>query len=146
MLMLAKLALGLSATAAMAAGYILHEGVIRVAVDEHRVDGSHLHLWVPATFVSTGLHFVPNDKMRQTAQQVRPYLPLLREVSKELAKFPDAELVDVQGGQDHVRGAMVRGKLQIDAVSSDGDVVHISVPARVLRDVADELEAKAPGV
>jgi hypothetical protein len=41
---------------------------------------------------------------------------------------------------------MVDGKLRIDAVSGDGDVVHVSVPARVLRDVADELEEKAPGV
>jgi prephenate dehydrogenase len=41
---------------------------------------------------------------------------------------------------------MVEGKLQIDAVSADGDVVHVSVPARVLQDVADELEEKAPGV
>ena len=146
MLMLAKLALGLGATTAMAGAYVMHEGVIRVDVDEQRDGGSHMHCWVPATVVATGMHLLPPDKMRQTAAQVQPYLPLMREVAKELEKYPDAELVDVESGQDHVRVAMAAGKLRIDAVSEDGDVVHISVPAQVLRDVADELEAKAPGV
>jgi translation initiation factor IF-1 len=56
------------------------------------------------------------------------------------------ELVDVAGQDNHVRVAMVDGKLRIDTVSEDGDVVHVSVPARVLRDVADELEEMGPGV
>ncbi len=146
MLLLAKAALGFGATLAMAGVYVMHEGVIRVDVDEHREGGQHVHFWVPATVVATGLHFVPADKMRDSAAQVRPYLPVLREVSKELEKYPDAELVDVRDQQNHVRVAMVEGKLRIDAVSEDGDVVHVSVPAAVLRDVADELEAKAPGV
>ena len=146
MLMLAKVALGLGAAAAMAGVYVFHEGVIGVDVDEHRDGGSHVHFWVPATVVSTGMHFVPAEKLRAAAAQARPYLPVLREVSKELQNYPDAELVDVESGEDHVRVAMVSGKLRIDAVSEDGDVVHISLPARVLRDVADELESKAPGV
>jgi len=146
MLILAKVALGFGATMAAAGVYVFHEGVIRVDVDEHRPDGSHVHFWVPATVVATGLRFVPPEKMRDAAAQVRPYLPVLREVAKELQKYPDAELVEVAGAEDHVRIAMVSGKLRIDAVSEDGDVVHLSVPARVLSDVADELEAKAPGV
>ena len=146
MLILAKMALGLGATAAMAGAYVFHAGVIRVDVDEQRGDGSHVHFWVPATLVSTGIHFVPAEKMRDAEQQVRPYLPVLREVSKELEKHPDMELVDVEGQGNHVRVTTVDGKLRVDAVSEDGDVVHVSVPARVLRDVADELAAKGPGI
>jgi len=146
MLMLAKVALGFGTMAAMAGVYVFHEGVIRVDVDEHRDGGSHVHFWVPATVVATGMRFVPPGKLCGAASQARPYLALLREVSKELPKYPDAELVDVERGEDRVRVAMSGGKLRIDAVSEDGDVVHISVPAQVLSDVADELEAKAPGV
>lgn len=146
MLMLAKIALGFGATAAMAGMYVFHEGVIRVDVDEPRDGGSHVHFWVPATAVSTGMHFVPPEKMKDTAARLWPYLPAMREMAKELEKCPDAELVDVVSGQDHVHVAMASGRLQIDAVSEDGDVVHVSVPARVLRDIADELESKAPGV
>ena len=146
MLILAKAALGLGATMAMAGAYVFHEGVIRVDVDEHREGGAHVHFWVPATVVATGMHFMSKDQLNRTTVQVRPFLPALREVAKELEKYPNVELVDVSDARDHVRVAMVDGKLRIDAVSEDGDVVHVSVPARLLRDVADELEEKAPRV
>lgn len=146
MLILAKVALGLGVTAAAAGAYVFHEGVIRVDVDEHRDGGTHMHFWVPATVVSTGLHFVPREKLQCTAKDVRPYLPVLRELSKELEKYPNAELVDVADGEDRVRISMVGGKIHIDAVSHEGDVVHVTVPARVLRDAADQLEDQAPGV
>ena len=146
MLMLAKAALGLSALAAAASVYIFHKGAIRVDVDERRNGGSHVHFWVPATVVSTGMHFMPKERIRHAADKMRPYLPLLREVSKELRKYPEAELVDVTSGADRARIAMRGGKLQIDAASEDGDVVHVSVPAEVLSDVADQLESQAPGV
>ena len=146
MLILAKVALGLGVTVAAAGAYLFHEGVICVDVDEQSDGGTHLHFWVPATVVSTGLHFVPQEKMQSTARDVRPYLPVLREISKELEKYPNAELVNVTNGEDHVRIAMNHGKIQIDAVSHEGNVVHVTVPARVLRDVADQLEDHAPGV
>jgi len=139
MLILAKVALGVGVTAAMAGAYVFHEGVIRVDVDQNRDAGTHLHFWVPATAVSTGLHFVPKDKLQSTAQSIHPYLPVLREISRELEKYPNAELLDVSDGEDHVRIKMNGGKLQIDAVSHEGDIVHIAVPARVLSDVADQL-------
>jgi hypothetical protein len=126
--------------------YVFHEGVIRVDVDEHRAGGSHVHFWVPATVVSVGMLLAPKGQVNRATEEARPFLPALREVSKELEKYPNVELVDVTDARDHVRVAMVDGKLQIDAVRGDGDVVHLSVPARVLRDVADELEEKAPGV
>ena len=146
MLILAKAALGLGAMMAMAGVYVFHEGVIRVDVDEQREGGSHVHFWVPATVVSVGMHLAPKDQLNHVTAEARPFLPVLREVSKELEKYPNVELVDVTDARDHVRVAMVDGKLKIDAVSRDGDVVHLSIPASVLRDVADELEAKAPGV
>jgi len=146
MLILAKAALGLGATMAMAGVYVFHEGVIRVDVDEHREGGAHVHVWVPATVVSVGMHFVPKDQLNHVTAEARPFLPVLREVAKELERYPNVELVDVTDARDHVRVAMMNGKLQIDAVTGDGDVVHLCVPARVLRDFADELEEKAPGV
>lgn len=146
MLILAKAALALGATMALAGAYVFHEGVIRVDVDEHRTDGSHVHFWVPATVVSVGMHFVPKDQLNRTTEQVRPFLPALRELTKELEKYPNVELVDVTNARDHVRVAMVDGKLRVDAVTGDGDVVHLSVPARVLQDVVDELEENAPAV
>jgi hypothetical protein len=146
MLILAKVALGLGATMAMAGAYVFHEGVIRVDVDERRAGGSHVHFWVPATVVVAGMHFMPTEQLNRATEEARPFLPVMREAVKELEKYPNVELVDVTDKRDRVRVAMVDGKLRIDAVSENGDVVHLSVPARVLRDVADELEERAPGV
>jgi hypothetical protein len=146
MLLIAKAALGLGATLAVASAYVFHEGVIRVDVDENRDGGSHVHVWVPATAVSGGLRVVPNHYIRHAAEQSRPYLPVLREVAKELEKYPNAELVDVRGAShQHVRISVRDGKLYIDAVDQENNI-HVSVPTATISDVADRLEDAAPGI
>jgi hypothetical protein len=79
------------------------------------------------------------------ATKARPFLPLLREISKELEKYPNGEFVEAQGLSGRVRVAMVNGKLEIDAVGDD-QVVHVRVPAETIRNVADRLEDAAPGI
>ena len=145
MIFLAKAALGFGVTIAVVGAYVFHEGVIRVDVDENRAGGNHVHVWVPATTVSLGLRCVPRDRLEEAASKAQPFLPLLREISKELEKYPTAELVDVKDASDQVRVAIVDGRLQIDAVNED-QVVHVRVPAAAIRDVADRLEDAAPGI
>ena len=145
MLFLAKAALGLGATAALAGVYVFHEGVIRVDVDENCANGSHVHVWVPATAVPIGLRVVPFHNLQKAAAQARPFLPALREMAKELNKYPNAELVDVRETDQHVRVSVHDGKVYVDAVT-DTENVHVSVPVQTLEDVADRLEDAAPGV
>jgi hypothetical protein len=145
MLGLAKVGLGIGASMALAAGWVFHEGVIHIDVDEARADGSHVHLWVPATTVAVGLRLAPRRHLERAAEQMRPFLPALREMTKELQKYPNAEFVNVQSKSDHVRVVMRGGRLYVDAVSG-GDNVHISFPAETLQDVADRMEEVAPGV
>ena len=130
---------------AVAGAYVFHEGVIRVDLDENRAGGSHVHFWVPATAVSAGLRLAPRHCMGDAATKARPFLPLLREISKELEKYPNAEFVEVQGLSGRLRVAMVRGKLEVDAVGDD-QIVHVRVPAETIRNVADRLEDAAPGI
>lgn len=145
MLIAAKIVLGLGATLVMSTAYVFHEGVISVDVDEYKAGGSHVHFWVPATAVNAGLHVVPRRNLEEAARQARPYLPALRELAKGLKKYPNAELVDVRDGKDHVRVALVDGKIQIDAVST-GERVHVRVPVETLEDVSDRLEDSAPTI
>ena len=56
MMLLAKAALGVGATLALATAYTFREGVIRVDVDEYRAGGSHVHFWVPAAAVPMAMH------------------------------------------------------------------------------------------
>jgi len=145
MLFFAKAALGVGATLALTTAYVFHEGVIRVDVDESRAGGSHVHFWVPATAVTGGLRVVPRHYIQHAADQSRPYLPVLREVAKELEKYPNAELVDVRGNDQHVRVSVRSGKVYIDAVDKENNI-HVSVPAETIADVADRLEDAASGI
>ena len=145
MIFLAKAALGLGATMAVVGAYVFHEGVIRVDFDENRAGGSHVHFWVPATAVSAGLRLAPQRCLEGAATKARPFLPLLREISKELEKYPNADFVEVKDLSGRVRVAMVRGKLEIDAVGDD-QIVHVRVPAETIRNVADRLEDAATGI
>ena len=145
MLLLTRLALGLGATVALATVYIFHEGLIRLDVDEQTPGGSHIHLWLPATTVSVGLRLAPRRPLSQAARKARPYLPALREVSKELERCPNAELLDLTDRTSHVRLSVRQGQLFLDVVTN-ADNIHISAPAATLEDLADRLEALAPGV
>jgi len=145
MVFLAKAGIGVLGGLLLTTAYVFHEGTIRVDIDENSAGGSHVHFWVPATAVSAGLRLTPSHYLRDAAAQTRPYLPLLREIAKELQKYPNAEFVEVRDASDHVHIAVHGGKLCIDAVS-DGNVVHVAVPTEVLGDVADRLEDVAPGV
>ena len=145
MLLLAKIGIGIGATSACASAWVFHEGVIRVDVDECQPGGSHVHVWVPATTVSVGLRLAPRRYLRHAAQQSRQCLPAIREIAKELEKYPNAELVDVRNSTDHVRVFMRNGRLYVDATTPT-DNVHVSFPTATLRDVADRLEEAAPTI
>lgn len=140
-----KAALGICGVAALSGAYVFHEGVIRVDVDEAKMQGSHIHVFVPATVVPIGLRLVPRHNLEQAAVQARPYLPVLREVAKELRKYPNAELVDVRQGVQHVHIAVRDGKILVDAVDETQNV-HVRVPVETISDVADRLESVSGGV
>ncbi len=144
MILLAKAALGISGTLLLAGAYTFREGVIRVEVDEYCAGGSHVHLWVPAAAVPMAMHFVPKHHLREAAIQARELLPMAHAIVKELKKFPDADLVEVVNGRQHVQIRTHQGKLQID-VNEPGQTVHLLCPLATLDDLTDQFEASAPG-
>lgn len=145
MLLIAKAALGLSATLAVATAYTFHEGVIRVDVDEYRSGGSHVHFWVPATVVGLGMHVAPQHAMEKAARQAREVLPALRIGAKELRNYPDAVLVEVTQAEQHVRVATEHGKLRVDVDGND-EKVHVVLPLETIEDVTGRLEDLNGGV
>ena len=143
MMILAKLALGFCGTVAVAGVYTFHEGVMRV--DEDHYNGRHVHVWVPAAIVPMALHFVPSRHFERPLEQAGPWLPTLRELTKELKKYPEADFVEVQDGRQHVHIRTHQGKLLIDVTEPD-ETVHVVCPLVMMEDIARQLEAKAPTV
>jgi len=142
---LAKLGLGVGGTIDLAVGYSLHEGVIRVSVDEHRANGEHLHLAVPAALVPVAVRLAPQHAMEDAARQAGPWLPTVRRAAKELRKLPDAELVEVRDADEHVRIRTQDGKLLLD-VESPRETVHIACPLATIEHISDEILARRPRV
>jgi hypothetical protein len=143
-MLVAKIALGLASTVAFAAIYTFREGVIRVDVDEYRSGGSHVHLWVPAAVVPVALRFAPKDHLQDAAENIKPWIPTIRQLAKELEKYPEANLVEVVDGTDHVQIRTHAGKLQID-VREPGETVHVAVPISTLEDISVQLTENIPG-
>jgi hypothetical protein len=143
MVLLGKIALGFAGTVVMAGAYTFHEGVIRVDVDENRGDGSHVHLWAPAALVPMAMHFVPSRHLARAGEQARQCMPIIHEVAKGLAKYPEATLVDVQDGEEHAVVRTHNGSLMIDVDSPD-EHVHVKVPLETIDDVADQIASAAP--
>lgn len=140
-MILAKFALGAVGTLAFATAYTFHEGTIRVDVDEHRPGGSHVHFWVPATVVPAALHFVPDDKLQEAADRAHEALPIIKIVAAELEKYPNADFVEVEGDDQHVKVSVHGGKVYVD-VKDHGDDVHVAVPVATIEDVIESLDSR----
>jgi|SRR5882724_5036055 len=143
MILLAKFALAATTTLAVATVYTFREGTIRIDVDEHRQGGSHVHFWVPAAVVPAALHFAPKHHIAKAADKAREFIPVARTLIHELEKYPNADFVEVQDGEDHVQIRTHNGKLQIDVEEPD-DTVHLLIPLSTLEDVSTQLENQIP--
>jgi hypothetical protein len=144
MVLLAKIALGFGATVVLAGAYTFREGLLSVDVDQSRGNGSHVHVWLPAAVVPMALHFVPRHKMEEAGEKTEQFMPLVHVVAKELQKYPEAELVEVRDGEQHVHIRTHDGKLLID-VEEPGEEVHVACPLATIDDVSRELASFAPG-
>ncbi len=136
----------LAATATMVgtAGVVTYEaGAVRVSVVEKRQGGEHVNLIVPAVLVPVALAAVPAKNFHVHDAEMKKYLPLLKAVSQELARCPDATLVEVKSPDEHVKISKQGNSIYID-VDDPGDTVHISFPVGVIETVINKLEAGNP--
>jgi hypothetical protein len=143
MVLLGKIALGFGATVLLAGAYTFREGLLRVDVDQSRGNGSHVHVWLPAAVVPMAMHFVPRQRMEAAGERAGQYMPLVHAVAKELQKYPEAELVDVRDGKDHVHIRTHNGYLLIDVEEPDENV-HVACPLATIDDVSRELASFSP--
>jgi hypothetical protein len=136
--MIGKLLLG----SVLAGAVVLQDGLLEVKVDEKGKDGSHVHLYLPATLATWGVHLAPREKIRLHLQGAEEQLALARVISRELEKAPDTLFVAVDSAEQHVRVEKHWGSLRVD-VDDAGETVHLSVPLRAARRLIEDLEADA---
>jgi hypothetical protein len=143
MILLAKIGLGLAATAVATGAYTFREGVVRVDVDEFREGGSHVHMWVPAAAIPMAMHFVPHRELAKATRDAREYMPVARALVHELGKLPDTVLVEVQDADEHVVISVKSGAVKID-VSDPEEQIHVLCPLATIEDVTQQIAESRP--
>jgi len=143
MILLGKIALGIAGTAVAGAGLLCSEGLVHVNVLQKGAERHHVHVIAPAMLVPIGIHFVPRAHLAEAAEEIRPWLPVIRETLKQLQQIEDLPFVEVSEPGQHVRIAKSGGSIVVD-VESEEESVHISTPIRAMSSAVEELAAAAP--
>lgn len=132
--------LGAASLAGTAGVLTYNAGAVRVSVVEKRPNGDHVHVFVPAIVIPVALGFVPARHFHVMDRDTHKWLPLLKAVSQELDRCPDATLVEVTSPDEHVKITKQGHSLYID-VDDPGETVHVSFPVGVVQTVVNKLEA-----
>jgi hypothetical protein len=137
--MIGKILLGMTLTTAV----VMKDGIVEVNVQEKQAHGSHVHLYVPATVATWGVHLAPEERLREHLRHSREHLAIAEVALRELENAPDALLVEVESPTEHVRVQTRLGSFLVD-VDDPGETVHVAVPIRAARKVIEELKADSP--
>jgi len=133
----------LLAAAIVGGAYVYDMGAVRVSVKSKSPGGENIRLVLPAAVAPVGMWLAPKEKLREAAEQARPYLPALEVAADELGRGPDFALVEVTNPREKVRIAKEGTHLVID-VDDANEVVHVAVPLNAVRAVAAQLGAIPP--
>ncbi len=136
--MIGKILLGATLTTAV----VMKDGMIEVNVQEKHPDGSHIHLFLPGTVATWGVHLAPQQHIAEHLRGKQEELALAHVALRELEKLPDVQLVEVESSREHVRVAVQRGNFVVD-VDDPGETVHVNMPIRAARKVIEDLQGDA---
>lgn len=143
MILVGKIALGLVGSMVAGVGLLCSEGLVEVNVVEKHPETHHIFVVAPAMLAPIGMHFVPKRHLAQAAEQIQPYMPVIRAALDGLRDTPDLTLVDVKGPGEHVTVVKNGGSIIVDVRDKD-ETVHVSVPIRAMSSTIEELAAASP--
>ncbi|MFN7975029.1 MAG: hypothetical protein U0166_22205 [Acidobacteriota bacterium] len=131
-------------TAVVGAVVVVHEGMIRVSVDEKTPGGDHVHFFFPAAIVNLGLTvapgFIPEDAWGEDREEIARFRPALVALAREIEKCPEGDLIEVRDRDETVHIGLRDGAFAID-VESPQESVHLAVPVSVFKSAAGILPA-----
>ena len=111
-------------------------GTVYVEVDDGDTDFT---IPLPGGLVPMALRFLPRGVCRDLSQEVGPSWEGVTRAVEELDRIPDALLVAVDSGNDHVRVVKEGGRIVVRVESGD-EHVNVSVPLRMVSAVVHQVE------
>jgi hypothetical protein len=142
MLLLGKIALGVTGVVFAGVGVICSEGFVQVKVIQKQADGHHINVIAPAVLGPIAAHFVPERNLDHASRQLREYLPLIDTTLDALREANDVVLVDVREPGEHVQVMKSGGSIVVD-VDDPNETVHVSAPLRAISGTVDQLASAA---
>jgi hypothetical protein len=140
MILLGKIALGITGTMLAGLGVVCSEGMVEVNVVERQPEVHHVYVLAPAMLMPIAAHFVPRHQMGEASRQLRPYMPTIRAALSQLRECDDFVLVDVTDRAQRVKVQKLGGSLVVDVKDQD-DTVHVSTPIRAISSTIEQLAA-----
>lgn len=137
--MLTKLAALTLQPFVMVGGVVMNASVMIVEVHE---DNTHIVVPVPLALVQVAVAFAPDDVKEVHVPEVAEYLPYFDEVIAALREIPDAELVTVQDGGDHVSIVKEGDLLLINVDEGSGETVRVRLPLIAMERIADSYDVE----
>lgn len=119
----------------------IQPGMIWIDVDEHH--GDHVAIGVPACVVNAGIrlvgladvnHEIECELRRNHGHDIdfEEWKPAIAAIVRELEKYPDMTIVEIDDADNHVRIVKRNGTLRIEVDEPDGHV-RIRVPETTMR-------------
>jgi hypothetical protein len=140
MILLGKIALGMTGTMLAGLGLVCSEGMIEVNVVEKQPEVHHVYVLAPAMLVPIAAHFIPRHDLGEAARQLGPYMPTIRAAMGQLRECDDFVLVDVKDRDEHVEVQKLGASLVVD-VKDQNETVHVSTPIRTITSTLEQLAA-----
>ncbi len=125
----------------LAGAAFISAGTVYISVQEKGSDRFNITIPVPVNLASAALSFIPEENLEEIRAEIGPWMPVIEIVLEELARCPDAPLVEVENAHETVTIVKRGGKLVIDVDTRD-ETVHVSVP---IRGVAKLVRQLGPG-
>jgi len=113
-------------------------GMMKVDVDSHGPGGDDVKIVFPAFLAHIALSLVPTSVFEHIDDEALVWMPLVADVSKKLAEYPDFVLVEVTSRSENVQIVKKRGTLVIDVQSDDEDV-NVTLPLSLVGRVVNKM-------
>lgn len=128
-------------TLGMATATTFMHGNIRVQVTSQDAGGDNINLVVPATLAEALIALAPVGMIRDEIplDELEPYIPAIRQLSREIRNLPDAVYVEVISKHESVKIEKRDGRFLID-VQDRSEQVRISVPITTVNRVASKMQ------
>ena len=130
--LVAALLLTAGGIVALVAAEVWRAGTFTLSVQDGGPDGARVAVVVPGFVATLACTAIPLALPDEVATRIRPMAPVMRALSSELVRLPDAVFIAVEAPGERVLVATRQGSLVVE-VDDGPDRVRLTIPLHAAR-------------